>query len=162
MAKDERRAKALREIRVARGAIIAIAARWQASGRVDTSPLVEPLTRIQEALASLERAKGSRRKSARRPKGATGGGRRRHRAEGSVASADAAPPLDEEYRRVYADLRREFSGLRVSAAAMDGERDPERLLRWLSMVEASADRCLSLLDLLDLSKALPVTPPGAG
>jgi len=169
MPKDERRAKALREIRVARGAIIAIAARWQASGVVDTSPLVAPLTRIQEALATLEGASVRRRKSGRRVKVSSGGGRRARRgdvaqaaspaeSEESAAGAGSAPPVDEEHQRIYTELRREFSGLRVSAAAMEAERDPERVLSWLSMIEACADRCLSLLDLVDLSEALPVTP----
>ena len=175
MPKDERRAKALREIRIARGAIIAVAARWQASGVVDTSPLVEPLARIQEALATLEAASVRRPKSAKRTKVSrgVGGGRITRRgdvepgrsagvAEGSGAGAEPAPSVDEEHRRLYAELRREFSGLRVSAAAMEGERDPDRLLNWLAMVESSADRCLSLLDLLDLSEALPVTPTSAG
>jgi hypothetical protein len=37
----------------ARGAIVRVAARWQAQG-IETSPLTGPLLEIQEALAQLE------------------------------------------------------------------------------------------------------------
>ncbi len=146
MAGDERREKALVAIRVARGAIIATAAKWQASGLVDTSPLVEPLTAIQEALTALE-ASGRRRARRRRRAGGRSESRLRHPPAKEVApdaAADGSCQRDEP--QLNGELRREFTGLRVTAAAIETERDPERTLTWVTLLEQSADRCLAALD----------------
>jgi hypothetical protein len=50
---QDRLHKAVGKIVQARGAIVRVAAAWQAEG-IETSPLAEPLLEIQEALAQLE------------------------------------------------------------------------------------------------------------
>ena len=45
--------RAVQKIVQARGAIVRVAAGWQAGG-IETSPLADPLLEIQEALAQLE------------------------------------------------------------------------------------------------------------
>jgi hypothetical protein len=52
----ERRHRAVTVLRLARQEMAAVAAGWEASNAVDTSPLVSPLLRIQEAIAELEQA----------------------------------------------------------------------------------------------------------
>lgn len=160
MAGGERRDEAIRAIRVARGAIIATAAKWQALGHVDTSPLVEPLNSIQEALAALEAFDARRvrrgRKAARIGTGrASSGGRSRRQQAVALAGEEQSAAKASVGTPVTAELRREYSGLRVSAAAMACEADPQRLLEWVTLLEQSADRCLAALDRID--GALP--PP---
>ena len=171
MAGGERRDEVIRAIRVARGAIIATAARWQALGHVDTSPLVEPLNSIQEALAALEAFDARRvrrgRKAARAGagRGTVGGRRRRHQASGQAGEELDEPSVQPEPCHaltgggpIVTELRREYSGLRVSAAAMGCEADPQRLLEWVTLLEQSADRCLAVLDRID---AVPDAVPAA-
>jgi hypothetical protein len=50
---QDRLHKAVNKIIQARGAVVRVAAEWQAQG-VETSPLTGPLLEIQEALAQLE------------------------------------------------------------------------------------------------------------
>lgn len=50
----ERTRKAVAALHQARHEIAEVAARWEADGAVDTSPLVAPLLRIQQAMSELE------------------------------------------------------------------------------------------------------------
>jgi hypothetical protein len=65
----------------------------------------------------------------------------------------------EKFRSLARELRNHFNAVRVSGAGLETEDDPLNRLRWLDMIEASAERFLETLDRME---QVPSTGPSPG
>ena len=56
-----------------------------------------------------------------------------------------ADDRSDDRRRLRHDLAGAFNELRLCAEVIQIERDPERLVEWLELIERAAGRCESLV-----------------
>ena len=65
-----------------------------------------------------------------------------------IAALEAAAG-EEQFRLLTRELRQQFEAVRAAGAGLETEATAARRLRWLDLLERSADRCIETVDRLE-------------